>query len=90
MRISLAIHIDEIKLDGSMKENRFKGKMTVDDDNLFLDFNGLVDFSDKKYPKSDFKAVIRNADLHALNILKEDSISKISTKIYVNLERLRP
>ena len=82
----LGNHIDEIKLDGSMKENRFKGKMTVDDDNLFLDFNGLVDFSDKKYPKSDFKAVIRNADLHALNIQKEDSISKVSTKLYVNLK----
>lgn len=82
----LGNHIDEIKLDGSMKENRFKGKLTVDDDDLFLDFNGLVDFSDKKYPKSDFEAVIRNADLHALNLLNEDSISHISSKIYVNMK----
>ena len=82
----LGNHIDEIKLDGDMKENRFKGKIMVDDDDLSMDFNGMIDFSDKKNPKSDFEAVIRNADLRALNILKEDSISKISTKLYVNLD----
>ena len=81
----LGNHIDEIKLDGDMKENRFNGKIQVDDDDLSLDFNGLIDFRDKKYPKSDFEAVIRNADLRALNILNEDSISRISTKLYVNL-----
>ncbi len=81
----LGNHIDEVKLDGAMKENRFNGKVSVDDDDLSFDFNGLVDFSNKKYPKSDFEAVIRNADLRALNILNEDSISRISTKLYVNL-----
>ena len=77
--------IDEIVLDGAMKENRFKGKVRVDDDDLFLDFNGLVDFRDAKHPKSDFEATIRDADLRALKLLREDSISKISTKLYVNL-----
>ena len=82
----LGNHIDEITLDGDMKENRFKGVITVDDDDLSMDFNGLVDFSDKKHPQSDFEAVIRDADLRALNLLKEDSISRISTKLYVNLD----
>jgi hypothetical protein len=82
----LGNHIDEIVLDGDMKENRFKGMITVDDDDLSMDFNGLIDFSDKNYPKSDFEAVIRDADLRALNLLKEDSISRISTKLYVNLD----
>lgn len=81
----LGNHIDEIVLDGSMKGNRFNGKVTVDDDDLFLDFNGMIDFQDSKHPKSDFMAVIRDADLHALHLFKEDSISKISTQIYVNL-----
>ena len=81
----LGQHIDEIKLDGVMKENRFNGKMTVDDDDLYLDFNGLVDFENQKYPKSDFEAVIRNANLNALHIMNEDSISDISAKIYVNM-----
>ena len=82
----LGNHIDEIVLDGDMKENRFKGMISVDDDDLSMDFNGLIDYSDKKHPKSDFEAVIRDADLRALNILKEDSISRISTKLYVNMD----
>ena len=77
--------IDIIKLDGEMKENRFNGQVTVDDDHLFLDFDGLIDFSNPKYPKSDFEAVIRHADLHALNLLNEDSISQINTTVRVNL-----
>lgn len=81
----LGNHIDEIKLDGNMKDNCFNGKVSVDDEDLSLDFNGLVDFSNKKYPRSDFEAVIRNADLKALKLLKEDSISRISTKVRVNL-----
>ena len=82
----LGNHIDEVILDGNMKENLFKGVIMVDDDDLSMDFNGLIDFRDKKHPKSDFVAVIRDADLRALNILKEDSISRISTKLYVNLD----
>jgi len=82
----LGNHIDEIVLDGDMKENRFKGVIMVDDDDLSMDFNGLIDFSDKQHPKSDFEAVIRDADLRSLNILKEDSISRISAKLYVNMD----
>ena len=81
----LGNHLDDVKLDGSLQENRFKGKIRVDDDDLFLDFNGLVDFQDKKHPKSDFEAVIRNANLHALHLFNEDKISEISTKVYVNM-----
>lgn len=81
----LGNHIDEIVLNGDMKENRFNGKLNIDDDELYLDFNGLIDFSDKKYPKSDFEAIIRNADLHSLNINKKDTISVISANIYANM-----
>ena len=81
----LGNHIAEVKMDGRLRENRFKGKVKVDDDDLYLDFNGLIDFENKKHPKSDFEAVIRNADLHKLHLLKEDEISELSTKIYVNL-----
>ena len=81
----LGNHIAEVKLDGSLQENRFKGKIKVDDDDLFLDFNGLVDYHDKKQPKSDFEAVIRNANLHKLHLFNEDKISELSTKVYVNM-----
>ena len=81
----LGNNIDEIILNGEMKDNRFKGKVDIDDDKLFLAFNGMIDFSTPKLPKSDFEAVIRNADLASLKILKEDSISIVSTNIYVNM-----
>ncbi len=81
----LGTRIDDIKLDGSLKEDRFKGILKVDDDDLALDFNGLIDFQDKKYPKSDFEAVISHADLYALNLMKKDSVSEISTHIVANM-----
>ena len=81
----LGNRIDIIKMDGAMQENRFNGNLTVNDNSLYLDFNGMIDFVDPKHPKSDFEAIIRNADLHALKILNEDSISQFSTKIYVNM-----
>ena len=81
----LGCQIAEINLDAAMKESRFNGKIKVNDNDLALDFNGLIDFEDPKHPKSDFNAVIEKADLHALNIMKDDSISLISTRVYVNL-----
>ena len=81
----LGNHIDEIVMNGEMKGNRFNGKLDVDDDELYLDFNGLIDFTDSKHPTSNFEAVIRNADLHSLNIMKEDSVSVVSTRIYANM-----
>ena len=77
--------IDLVKLDGDFKEDRFMGKVKVDDDDLFLDFNGLIDFSDKKHPQSNFEAVIKDANLAALHLFKKDSISELSTKIFVDM-----
>ena len=81
----LGCQIAEINLDAAMKENRFNGKVKVNDNDLVLDFNGLIDFENPKHPKSDFNAVIEKADLHALNLMKGDSISEISTRVSVNL-----
>lgn len=82
--------IDEIVLNGAMEQNMFKGVIKVDDNDLKLDFNGLIDFQDTKKPKSDFVADIRKADLSALSIMKNDSISEISTKIYANMTGFDP
>ena len=81
----LGNHINEVVLNGDMKENRFVGKLMVDDDELSLDFDGMIDFEDKKYPKADFAADIHHADLSALKLMKNDSISEISTRIVANL-----
>ncbi len=82
----LGHRINEIKLNGDLKENRFNGAVTVDDKVLDLDFNGLVDFNNKKYPVADFEAVVSHADLRALKLTKDDSISEISTRIIANLK----
>ena len=78
--------INEVKMDGAMKENRFNGIVKVDDDDLALDFNGLVDFEDAKHPQSNFEAVVRHADLRAFNLVKNDSLSEISTRVKVNMK----
>lgn len=81
----LGHNIDEIKLDGAMEQNLFQGMVKIDDNDLSLDFNGLIDFQDSKFPKSDFTAIVRNANLSTLNLIKGDSISRISTTIYANM-----
>lgn len=77
--------IDEIVLNGEMRDNRFNGIFTVNDKDLDLHFNGLIDFRDKKYPKLDFEAAISHANLSALKLMKKDSISEIGTHIVANL-----
>ena len=82
----LGHNVDEIVLNGDLRGNRFKGALSVDDKVLGLDFNGLVDFNDKKYPIADFQAVVDHADLKALGLMKNDSISIISTSIVAKLK----
>lgn len=77
--------IDRIKIDGRLNEEQFNGKLSVFDDDLDLDFAGLVSFKDRKNPKSDFEAVIRKADLFGLNLLDGDTIAELSTRLAVNL-----
>ncbi|WP_395065689.1 translocation/assembly module TamB domain-containing protein [Flavobacterium sp.] len=62
-----------ILADGSFKKPIFKGKINVNDPNLFLDFNGIVDLS-KRDNNYDFHAKVDYANLRKLNFIK-DSIS---------------
>ena len=59
--------------DGTIKKPIFKGKINVNDPNLFLDFDGNVDLS-KKEKIFDFHAKVDYANLKKLNFVK-DSIS---------------
>jgi len=63
-----------IKIDGTLKNPLFQGTVLVNDENLKLDFQGLVDLS-KKENRYDFHALIDYADLNKLNLVKRDSIS---------------
>ncbi len=59
-----------IDVDGSFDNNFFDGKISVDDRNIKLDFDGGVNLN-PKLPVFNFDAVIRGANLHALNLLKD-------------------
>ncbi|MFM2230180.1 MAG: hypothetical protein RL607_1438 [Bacteroidota bacterium] len=57
-----------ILADGSFKKPIFKGKVNVNDPNLFFDFDGIVDLS-KKENRYDFHARVDYANLKALRFL---------------------
>jgi hypothetical protein len=63
-----------IVVNGNFKKPLFKGKLYVNDPNLFMDFDGLVDL-EKKDINYNFNAKIDYANLAKLNIVKSDSIS---------------
>jgi len=62
-----------IVVDGDFRSPMFKGKLVVNDPNLFMDFDGLVDMS-KKQNRYDLHANIDYANLNRLHI-NRDSIS---------------
>ena len=73
-----------IKVSGNVKNKIFDGNLLVNDKNLRLNFNGLVDFSEK-LNKYDFEANIDFADLNALNFVKKDSISIFESNLKMNV-----
>ena len=71
----------KIIVDGSFKQPIFKGKLYINDPNLFMDFDGLVDLS-KKDNQYDFHSKIDYANLKNLNFFK-DSISVFKGDIVI-------
>ena len=66
-------------------ENRiFSGQLKADDNNLQLDFEGLVDFSSHENIY-DFSANVQRADLKALNFIERDSTSVFSGNIAMDM-----
>ncbi len=63
-----------IEIDGNFKNPIFQGVVLVNDENLKMDFNGLLDLS-KSENRYDFHALIDYADLNKLNLVKRDSVS---------------
>lgn len=62
-----------VVLDGHFKKPLFKGKVVINDPNLFMDFDGLVNV-DKRDTQYDFRARIDYADLYKLRFVA-DTIS---------------
>ena len=77
--------IDDIKLNGTYSEKQFVGLVNIKDNELDLDFNGLVNFADPKSPIGDFSARINHADFNGLNLMHSDSTIIISSNITANM-----
>lgn len=81
----LGNEIDEIAFNGNLHRKCFNGKVSVDDNELGLDFKGRFDFSDPKALAGNFKADITKADLHKLNLIKNDNIATLSCSIMADV-----
>ena len=69
---------------GVIKHKVFQGKLTANDPNLKLNFDGLVDMS-SKIDKYDFTASIAHADFNKINLFKRDSISQFKGDIKMKM-----
>ena len=56
-----------LKIDGDINKNGFKGDFGIKDDNVDFTFKGLLDFQ-QQLPEYNFKAKIRRIDLQKLNL----------------------
>ncbi|TZF81842.1 translocation/assembly module TamB [Pedobacter sp. BS3] len=61
---------NNIALNGTFNKNLFDGKIKINDANMKLDFAGSVNLN-PKLPAFDFKASLRNANLHKLNFTND-------------------
>ncbi len=73
-----------IAIEGKIAKQIFKGKLNVKDDNIDFDFIGDVDFTGK-LPKLDFVTTLNKADLVALQFLKTDKKTNLSTQLIINV-----
>ncbi len=81
-----------VVVDGSFKKPFFKGEVYVNDPNLFMDFEGEVNFSKKEYAY-DFNAKVDYANLSKLKFVKDsvsifkgDVVMKVSGNSLDNLQ----
>ncbi len=73
-----------IAIEGKIAKQIFKGKLNVKDENIDFDFIGDVDFTGK-LPKLDFITTLNKADLVALQFLKSDKRTDLSTQLIINV-----
>lgn len=72
-----------IVLNGNFKLPHYKGKLSINDPNLNMTFDGLIDLS-RRDSKYDFHINVENADLHKLKFIK-DSISVFKGDVVVQV-----
>ena len=84
----LGNNINEIALNGNLHNDCFNGIINIGDDELDLDFKGRFDFSNPKAMAGDFQAEIAHADLHKLNLVKDDNTAVLRATLTANMTSL--
>ncbi|MGB2386161.1 MAG: translocation/assembly module TamB domain-containing protein [Flavobacteriaceae bacterium] len=74
-----------LNIEGFIENKIFNGSLAVLDENLKMDFKGLVNFSDDENIY-DFSANIQNANLNELNLVSRDSISVFQGKVSMDMK----
>lgn len=74
---------NNIALNGNFKLPYYKGKIAVNDPNLRMDFDGLLDLSQKEN-RYDFHIKVEKADLYRLKFIK-DTISNFNGDVVVQV-----
>ncbi len=80
--------IDEISMNGNLYQNQFNGKISIDDDELALDFKGNFDFRDPKALGGNFSADILNADLYKLKLINDDPQASLKATITADMSNI--
>ena len=75
----------DIGMSGDFTEKRWNGAINIRDENLDLDFIGLLDFKDT-IPEFDFSLNIPKSNLHNLNLDKADSASSFTVLMTANFK----
>ena len=74
-----------IKLDHStFDKSSFEGDLTMNDPNIYLKYDGTVDFHDMDMPKFDFTADVSNANLGKLNLSDRDPDAALCMTIHAD------
>lgn len=73
-----------IVVDGTMNKSIFEGKITTNDPNLVMDFDGYLDLS-KREKKYDFHADVEYANFKKLHIYSAEDISVFRGDVTMNL-----
>lgn len=74
----------KVIVDGNFKDPIFKGKVFINDPNLFMDFDGMVNLGQKDIVYN-FQTKVDYANLKKLNLMKTDSISIFKGDIKMNV-----
>lgn len=80
-------HYTNIQLEGDLARKKFNGFMKIDDENVKLNFNGVVDYSGD-LPVFNVKSKIEDLKLTQLHFLEleGDSLSSLSTDLELNIK----